>query len=238
VAGRGAARARAPDRRAAIAPVELADDRSAAIAPIEPIELDVALHRTPKRLTAALQAAIDAVEGNGRDGLEAIVLGYGLCSNAVLGLRARRLPLVVPRVDDCVALVLGSNEAFAEQARQAVGTYYLSRGWIDSRCTVFHEHELMVEKYGEERALSMTRLLLAHYTRLVLVDTGRYELAPYREFALTQARRFGLAYKEVPGTPSLVDALLTGPWDERFLIVRPGDTIDFRDFHPGASSVE
>ena len=125
---------------------ELADDRRAAL---NAVELDVALHRTPQRLTAALQEAIAQVEAD--PAIDAVVLGYGLCSNAVLGLRAGRLPLIVPRVDDCVALVLGSNEAFLEQAGIAAGTYYLSRGWIDSRCTVFHEHDAMAAKYGEAR---------------------------------------------------------------------------------------
>jgi len=206
---------------------ELADDRRAALGAVE---LDVALHRTPQRLTAALQQAVADAEADPE--IEAVVLGYGLCSNAVLGVRAGRVPLVVPRVDDCVALVLGSNEAFLEQARLAAGTYYLSRGWIDSQCTVFHEHDAMVAKYGEARATRLTELLLEHYTRLVLVVTGRYDPAPYRAFAQARARQFGLAYEEVAGTTALVDALVDGPWDERFLVIPPGGEIAFGDFHP------
>lgn len=206
---------------------ELADDRRAALGAVE---LDVALHRTPQRLTAALQQAIAEAEAD--PGIEAVVLGYGLCSNAVLGLRAGRLPLVVPRVNDCVALVLGSNEAFLEQARLAAGTYYLSRGWIDSRCTVFDEHDAMVAKYGEAQATRLTRLLLEHYTRLVLVVTGRYDPAPYRAYAQARARQFDLAYEEIAGTTALADALVEGPWDERFLVIPPGGEIAFHDFHP------
>lgn len=206
---------------------ELADDRRAGLAAVE---LDVALHRTPQRLTEALQQAVSEAEAE--SGIEAVVLGYGLCSNAVLGVRAGRLPLIVPRIDDCVALVLGSNEAFREQARIAVGTYYLSRGWIDSECTVFHEHDAMVAKYGEAQATRLTGLLLEHYTRLALVLTGRYDPALYRTFAQARAAQFGLAYEEIPGTTALVDALVDGPWDDRFLVVPPGGEIVFHDFHP------
>ena len=137
----------------------------------------------------------------------------------------------MPRVDDCVALVLGSNEAFAEQARRAAGTYYLSRGWIESHATIFDEHEAMAGRYGEEQATRLTGLLLAHYTRLALVDTGRYDLAAYREFGRERAARFGLAYEEIAGTTALVDALLTGPWDERFVVVPPGEEVTFGRFH-------
>ena len=204
---------------------ELADDRRTA----RTIELDVGLHRTPARLTAALQQAVGEVEAD--PAVTAVVLGYGLCSNAVLGLRAGRCPLVMPRVDDCVALVLGSNEAFAEQARQVAGTYYLSRGWIESHATIFDEHEAMAERYGEEQATRLTGLLLAHYKRLALVDTGRYDLATYRAFGQERAARFGLAYEEIAGTTALVDALLAGPWDERFVVVPPGGEVTFEQFH-------
>ena len=211
---------------------ELADDRRA----VRTNEFDVALHRTPERLTAALRQAIADVEAD--PAVTTVVLGYGLCSNAVLGLRAGRCSLVMPRVDDCVALVLGSNEAFAEQARQAAGTYYLSRGWIESHATIFDEHEAMAERYGEEQATRLTRLILAHYTRLALVDTGRYDLAAYRDFGRERAARFGLAYEEIAGTAALVDALLTGPWDDRFVVVPPGGEVTFAQFHRFTSDEE
>ncbi|MGZ4198613.1 MAG: DUF1638 domain-containing protein [Thermoleophilia bacterium] len=212
---------------------ELADDGRTAV---RTIELDVGLHRTPSRLTAALQQAIGEVETD--PAVTTVVLGYGLCSNAVLGLHAGRCPLVVPRVDDCVALVLGSNEAFAEQARVAAGTYYLSRGWIESQSTIFHEHEAMAVRYGQEKATRLTRLLLAHYTRLVLVDTGRYDLTAYRHFGRDRAATFDLAYEEIAGTTALVDALLDGPWDDRFVVVPPGGEVTFAQFHRFTSGEE
>src|ERR1019366_5880724 len=45
--------------------------------------LDFGLHLHPGELTGALQAAID-----GSSGFDAILLGYGLCSKAVVGLHA------------------------------------------------------------------------------------------------------------------------------------------------------
>ncbi len=44
--------------------------------------LDYGLHLHPGELTGALQAASTASEG-----FETLLLGYGLCSNAVVGLR-------------------------------------------------------------------------------------------------------------------------------------------------------
>ena len=61
------------------------------------------LHDTPDVLRTELQHAVDEI---GRENerlpeslrFEAVILAYGLCSNGVIGLRSRALPVVVPRV--------------------------------------------------------------------------------------------------------------------------------------------
>jgi Protein of unknown function (DUF1638) len=189
--------------------------------------LDVGLHRSPDKLREALRAAVAA---NDEPGVT-IVLGYGMCSKGVFGLKTEHATLVVPRVDDCIALLLGSNEAFAEQARQERATYYLARGYIEACDTPFSEYERMAEKCGPERAERLSKMLLEHYTRLVLIDTGRYDLAPFREYAQRFADFYGLRLEEVPGTTRLVDMLVAGEWDDAFLVVPPGHEITLDDFH-------
>ena len=130
----------------------------------------------PERLKAALRAAVADADRPGAT----IVVGYGLCSNAVLGLKTKYATLVVPRVDDCIAMMLGSNEAFAAESAKAPGTYYVAKAYLEECDTILSEHEKLVEKRGCERAEKMMRLLLANYTRIALIDTGRYDLAPYR----------------------------------------------------------
>ncbi|MEL7604196.1 MAG: DUF1638 domain-containing protein, partial [Bacillota bacterium] len=70
------------------------------------------LHDTPDLLRAALQKEIDAVDSGsdlhtnedrlGRS-FDAILLGYGLCSNGVCNVTSQRHKLIVPRSDDCIA---------------------------------------------------------------------------------------------------------------------------------------
>ena len=124
------------------------------------------------------------------------MLGYGLCSNSVLGLKTEHATLVVPRVDDCIAMMLGSNEAFSAESEKERGSYYVAKAYLEECDTIMSEHEKLVEKRGRERAEKMMRLLLKHYTRIVLIDTGRYDMEPHRarvaEFAETlRPRRRG-----------------------------------------------
>jgi hypothetical protein len=192
--------------------------------------LDFGLHVNPGALRDALQKAIDAAS----ETADWILLGYGLCSQAVVGLRANGCTLVVPKVDDCIALFLGSGEAYREQVLSAPGTYYLTKGWIEAGDTPFDEYDRLVEQYGEEKARWLMTLILKNYTRLALINTGQYELEHYRDYSRRTAERFGLRYEEIPGSDVLIRQLLHGPWDGDFVIARPGETIFYLDFRESA----
>jgi len=188
--------------------------------------LDFGLHVNPDALRSTLQEAIDAVSG----AADKIVLGYGLCSQAVVGLQSDHCALVVPKVDDCIAIFLGSGEAYREQARAAPGTYYLTKGWIEAGDSPFAEFDGLVEQYGEDKAWRLMTRILKNYTRLALINTGQYELERYRDYSRRTAERFRLRYEEIPGSDTLVKRMLHGPWDGEFVIARPGEAISYMAF--------
>lgn len=187
---------------------------------------DFGLHVAPDRLKEALQDAIDAVPASTRT----IVLGYGLCSNAVVGLRSDACRLIVPRIDDCIGIFLGSDEAYKRQSSSTPGTYYLTKGWIEAGSGPFAEYDDMVERYGQDKADWLMDRILSHYTRLALINTGQYELEHYRTLARQTAEQFGLSYEEISGSIRLLQKMVCGPWDEEFLVVPPGESIRFADF--------
>ena len=191
-------------------------------------KLEAQLHVSPERLKEALRTAVADADKPGAT----IVLGYGMCSNAVLGLKTEHATLVVPRVDDCIAMMLGSNEAFAAESAKACGTYYVAKAYLEECDTIFSEHEKVIEKRGVERAERMMRLLLAHYTRVVLIDTGRYDLEPLRAQVAAFAERFDLAVEDVPGTTRILDALVAGDWGDDFVVAPPGHELTLHDFRP------
>lgn len=188
--------------------------------------LDFGLHVNPDALRLSLQEAIDASSAS----FNTILLGYGLCSQAVVGLCANGCTLVVPKVDDCIGIFLGSELAYKAQFRSEPGTYYMTKGWIEAGDSPFGEYESMVERYGEEKARSLMGKVLKNYTRLALINTGHYDLDRYREYCRRAAHCFGLRYEEIPGSNSLIEKLLNGPWDDQFVVAYPGETITYLDF--------
>lgn len=190
--------------------------------------LEMSLHEHPGRLRTALQAAIDASAG----GWETIILGYGLCGRAVVGLHANGCRLVIPRADDCIGIFLGSPDAHRAQLREEPGTYFLTKGWLGSGVTTpFSSYDQVAAKWGRERADRVMAAMLRHYRRLAFIRTGSEEaLEDDRAQAREIAARFDLRYEELAGTSALVEQLVYGPWDDRFVVVPPGETVTLADF--------
>jgi len=188
--------------------------------------LDFGLHVTPKKLKGVLQDRIDAVAPQ----VDTVLLGYGLCSMTVVGLRANACTLVVPKIDDCIAIFLGSATAYRQQFRREPGTYYLTKGWIEAGDTPFAEYDRLAAQYGEKKARWLMNQMLKNYTRLALINTGQYEIERYRDYSQRTAARFGLRYEEIPGSDTLIRKLLQGPWDGDFVVAPPGKAITYQDF--------
>ncbi|MFN2285960.1 MAG: DUF1638 domain-containing protein, partial [Anaerolineae bacterium] len=187
---------------------------------------DFGLHINPAKLRHTLQQAIDAVN----EQYDTIILGYGLCSQAIIGIRANGCRLVAPRVDDCIAIFLGSRTVYATQHRAEPGTYYLTKGWIEVGDSPFSEYEQNVQRYGERRAKWIYRAMMGNYKRLALINTGQYELEKYREYTQRTAKQFGLRYEEIEGSDTLVKKMLYGPWDDEFVVIEPGETFTLQQF--------
>ena len=89
--------------------------------------LEAGLHNNPKILKEKLQTAIDNVSDSGL--YERIIVGYGICGKGTIGIKARNIPLVFPKVHDCITLFLGGTQAYKTQFKKFPGTFYLSRSF-------------------------------------------------------------------------------------------------------------
>lgn len=194
---------------------------------IEYKEIEPGLHINAEKLRNAIQTIID----DSSEEFENIVLGFGLCSMAAVGLKAARSRLIVPRVDDCIGLFLGSQESYKKQVEKEHGTYFLSKGWIDAGVTLIEEFKQNEERMGKEAADTVKARMLKGYTRLAFIDMGHENLEKYRAFSKKAADELGLRFDEIRGTTRLIRKMIFGPWDEEsFIIVPPGDRISLCDF--------
>ncbi|WP_051327135.1 DUF1638 domain-containing protein [Desulfatibacillum aliphaticivorans] len=187
-------------------------------------KLDPSLHVYPDRLRTTIQEAIDEEENN----YETLILGYGLCSRAVEGLKSKKSRLVFPLVDDCIGLFLGSKTAHKAHMKSAPGTFFLSKGWMDVGSTPFTEYEYMLGRFGEKAANRLMKAILKNYTRLTYIGMeGAANAQSYQDYARSKAKEHGLEYEEVFGSTALFDELIQGGGSSHIRIVPPGETIRY-----------
>jgi hypothetical protein len=184
-------------------------------------------------MTWNLQDAIDSV-----DEPSLVVLGYGLCGNGLNGIKAGNHTLLVPRTDDCIAILLGSRQAYVREFEAVPGTYYLSKGWLESGSHPLKEYEEYVEKYGPAEAEWIMDQQYQHYERLVLVTHNDADMDKYRSQAQKVARyceRWGMRYQEILGSDDYVRRLVEvasalDRADGDFLVILPGGEISQNQF--------
>lgn len=192
--------------------------------------LEYALHNTPAKLQQELQKKINVASD-----YDAILLGYGLCSNGTAGLRSDRYSLVIPRVHDCISLLLGSRECYDQEFKKCPGTYYLSKGWIDQKADPISTYRKYCERYGEKKALRFIRQEYANYKRVALIHTVA-NLKEYVNYSMEVAAFLDVDYVELEGSLRYIDKLINGEWNGEFLIIPPGDTISLNNFIQFSSS--
>lgn len=140
--------------------------------------------------------------------VDAILLGYGLCGNALNDhhelLSDSPVPVFLPMdgdhpVDDCVGLIIGGRENYYEEQCKVAGTMFINSGFMRHWKTVLHEGRT-AKKYG----VDILKRLMANYERSLLLPTpvaSEQELAQaVEEFN----EIYGLRTEVRPGTLDLL----------------------------------
>jgi hypothetical protein len=195
------------------------------------------LHENPAQLRILVQQIINTISNNGYD---RIVIGYGICGQGTAGLKASKLPLVIPQVHDCISLFLGSDAAYKKQFEKCPGTYYFTVGWFGPNAEPDGQRNFPiglnpVQKRSLSYSKDQTKLIKnffsgwqKNYSRAVFINTGGEEAKKVEEYAKKTAEKFGWKYEEITGSPRLFEKLLTADKsDDEILLVPPGFKIVF-----------
>lgn len=186
--------------------------------------LSSSLHKFPKKLQLQLQEEIDKHKNK-----ENILLLFGYCGNAVLGLSSKDARLIIPKMDDCVSLLLGGNERRKDMDREGCA-YYLTKGWMDSDSGIATEYNRCAMKYGHEKSKRVFKIMLKGYKRLDVINTGVDKLHELLKAAQEFAGLFELDHRVVDGTLDVLYKAMCGQWDEDFVVIEPGEKVTFEHF--------
>ncbi len=190
------------------------------------------LHVRPNSLRNRIQEELDKI-----DHADRVLLAFGYCGNAVVDLISRDFELVIPRVDDCISLLLGSTEN-RELCSASGGTYFLTRGWLHGEYNIMTEYRAFMERYGREAADRVYEKMLGHYKFLGIIDTGAYDIDQITPEVAEISSTFDMQAIVLKGQDQYLKKLLTGPWDDKqFVIVPPNTPVEQSHICPHSATV-
>lgn len=184
----------------------------------QPYWLERGLHDSPQRLREAVQAAVDQLSCNS----DVILLAYGLCGGAMDGLRCSSAKLVLPLYHDCIQLLLAGAEPGVSKRADSL---YFTNAWMEDDAFIVHSFQRALKKYGESKATKLFKKMLQGYRAIYIVDTGHYDIKAARRTLFPFSQKFGLEIQVIQGSNRILRQLLTGPWNENFYILTPGETL-------------
>jgi hypothetical protein len=204
------------------------------------------LHDTPALLRERLQAEIEAA-ASADPGYDAVVLVYGLCGTATAGIRASRLPLVVPRAHDCLTLLLGSRARYEAEFSAHPGTYWYSSDSVERSAKPFSDSDGpsgigsggsqtdaeayadYVARFGQDSADYLVEVLggwRSAYDRAGYIDTGLGPRAEAEALVRAESERAGWGFEGMAADLGLFRRLLEGDWADDFLVLQPGQRLE------------
>lgn len=185
------------------------------------IYMDSKLHVNTDRLRKELQRVINYVSY-----ADKIILCFGRCGNALIGLCSETSDIIFPKTDDCISLITANNK-IVEDMR--CNTYFLSEGWIKSKSGIVSEYDRCLKRYGRDMCAAIFDNMLKNYTKLCYINT----VVPQSRSAQTDkiAEALKLEPQNIDSDMSLLEKLLTGIPDPNIVSVKKGNAVTLHDFY-------
>lgn len=211
---------------------EVMKDELLAITPTQDVHFDflpMALHSKPENLNLELQKRLNESKGYVR-----VVLGFGLCGGGAKNLKASHCILTIPRVHDCIPLILGTRHQFDELRKEEAGTLYHTRGWLEGYNgdrTILPDFQKTCEKYGEKKAAYLFKRIYEGYTRVLFIQIGHPRESSLRLQSMETAKKLDLKYQEVSGSMAYFEKIINGPYDDNnFVNIPVNERVDELSF--------
>lgn len=195
-------------------------------------------HENSSKLHDIIQTAVENASEKGE--YDAILLGFGLCGNALVDIASSGIPLVIPRAHDCCTIFLGSRQLFKQYfshnpsmewssaGYMERGDSYLREGSVGKMMGLDKSYEQLEAEYGSENAAFIWETLYPeqHSSEMIYINIHGTENSGYLEKFKDLASETNRSVKIISGDMRLLKGLLYGEWNtDEYLIINPGEKI-------------
>lgn len=187
------------------------------------VELDGRKHENPK---AMREHIIETASGLDED-VDTILVGMAYCGGSWKNVSLKQR-YVIPRVDDCITMLLHTDDVRYANLKKAGHLYLHEMG----RMSVINIKNDLFEKYGAKKGEIIFKAWFESYRMTDVIETGTYDCrsCEYAEYAKRCADLINCPLDYVPGSNIILEKLVSGRWDEQFIVVEPSETLSDMDF--------
>ena len=182
--------------------------------------LDRQYHIDPQQMRKQILSALTALS----EEIDTVLVAMGFCGGSWQDVTSSKR-LVIPRVDDCVSLVMTTTD-IVRPCTKELGHMYVFGG-ASGGFSIRGVYDAIRQEHDEEMAQIVFDMMFANYRNVDIVDTGLYDCydLDYVEAVQADADRIHAELAFVDGSNLLLEKLLSGRWDKQFFVAEPGTTI-------------
>ena len=196
--------------------------------PVYTVDRD--MHVDPDQMRVSVSRLIDTLPPE----YDTVLVAMGFCGGIWHNTCFDRT-LVIPRVDDCISLLLHTDDAFHPNLKRDGHLYLYENDPKDfSALTLMHNtnsfsQDLDLKNLSREFLFEMW---FHNYRYMDIIDTGLNDCysEEYAAAAQDQADQIRAELDYVPGSILLLRKLVSGLWDDQFIVAPPGTTLLHGDF--------
>jgi hypothetical protein len=184
-------------------------------------------HVSPENLRKQIQIEISKYDGI----YEEIILAYGFCGGGIEHLEAKSSYLIIPRVEDCISLLLG-GDCERSHINDRDKALFITKGWIRT----FNEMEgLNIKsikmKYGDKLAKELYKEINNGYCNIDIINSGAYDMTEIDEELSEIQEALEIPCKKIDCNFNMMENMLKRDWSIGFVIKNPGQKVERSDYY-------
>ncbi|MCI7098689.1 MAG: DUF1638 domain-containing protein [Lachnospiraceae bacterium] len=203
--------------------VDAAQEKMGTAYPV--IYVDRKYHEDPKQMRQHIMDELKYLPSEA----DTVLVAMGFCGGSWKAVSFEKR-IVIPRVDDCITLLLHTDDTWHADLKK--------KGHLYLRDTDTEEYSLeamqrkLCRQYGGMYGSMIFNSMFTNYTNVDMIDTGVYDC--YSEEYVIQAQRNADLIRGVldyvAGSNLILEKLVSGQWDQQFIVAEPGQVLSEKDF--------
>jgi len=196
------------------------------------VVVDRSHHVEPQEMKEELKKAVDELLEEVPAEDLTVLISMGFCGGAWdhVSFPCR---VVIPRADDCISIMLCTDDKCVPNRKEMGHLYLYEKDPADfSALKMIHDGGTADETYRGMSSEDLFRYWFGNYHAMDIIDTGLnpcYDV-PYVEAAQKEADVINAELGYVQGSNHMLEKLVSGQWDEQFIVAEPGHLIKHSDF--------